>query len=676
MNPQTTSKTEEFNHSVLLPSLATIQEHLEERDYSVLFSSATTLDNEPALEFLKQMCPDIPLHTSTNPQQWVDHFLCVETETIQVETNQVASLTERYCLAFQFTETSPGHIGITPISAYSHSWADFSFLQIHLFSENPSPKNIQEIDQNEIIDYFLESFGRFESYAPELEPFPLEPSPTPLESIEPPPNPPEQIDIEPEEPELPIPDPFNLAQRVQELTQQLSTPQFPTASRLNPNLPTRTQISPIKDRYDRINNLILEYSPHITEAELVEHLSRLSHYQKLKEYTFHHGHLIPAIEVWFKQYGQPRPDAIGLHLYQIITDYRKHLYSRLETLLKTNLEGVTAQSLHQELMELQQTHQYQKTLLERLEKSPLWGYLDASILTHTEAFQRQYPQILQSLKSDNPQLQKLLTPPESNPKGEWVQFLTHYYLSFDADRYTLHPIPKNNPLLVVSQAENGQYLLTESSLNPDFPARYLSHKDGKPLLKLIEPEGSEKYNTYRKHHPSPIEQDIFVEYTITQKLYPKRPVFIRNGSACLPRIERWWCSADKTTLTPNPFAQIWCIHGMLRNHLPQWLIIAATTGSQPLNTITLERGLSAAEGTAAYLGRSLEVMMQCEDEETQQLGHLLTEALGRGSVKYSHIHQEWNLKTNEPADILQLQFQMSVDPEKKSVFGASLIEEI
>jgi hypothetical protein len=673
MNPQIISKTEEFNHSVLLPSLTKIQAYLEERSYSVLLSCATTLNSGSALELLKQMCPDMLLHTSTNSQKWIGHVLYLEAETIQDKTNQTVSLTERYCLAFQFTQTSPEHIGITPISAYSHSLADFSSIQIHPFSDNPSPKNIQEAQESDITDYFLESFSSFEIYSPELQPEaePLEPNQPPSEQIdlEPldviEPSPPVPEHLEEPEPSPPIREPFNLAQRVQKLTRQLSIPQFPTASKLNPNLPTTAQISPIKDRYDRINNLILEYSPHITEAELVEHLSRLSHYQKLKEYTFHHGHLIPAIEAWFKQYGQPRPDAIGPHLYQIITDYRKHLYSRLETLLQTNLEGVTAQSLHQELMELQQTHQYQQTLLERLEKSPLWGYLDASILTHTETFQRQYPQTLESLKSNSPQLQKLLTPPESNPKGEWDQFLTHYYLSFEADRYTLHPIPKNSPLLVLSQAENGQYLLTESSLNPDFPARYLSHKDGKPFLKLIEPEGSEKYSTYRKNHPSPIEQDIFVAYTVTQKLYPKSPMFIKSGSDRLPRIERWWCSADKTTLTSNPFAQIWCIYGMLRNHPPQWLIIAATIGNQPLKTIALENGLRAAEGTAAYVGRSLEMMMQCEDEETQQLGQLLTEALGRGGVKYSHIHQEWNLKTNEPADILQLQFQMSVDLEKK-----------
>jgi hypothetical protein len=669
MNPEAITIAEEFSHRVLLETFSVIQEYLIDRGISVLISSATTLDNEPALELLGHMCPDIPLNTSTNPQKWIGHLLYFENETIQDDANQGVSLTERYCFTFQFVQISRGQIGITPISAYSYALAGFSSIQIHQFSENLAPTNIQEIGKDYIHTYFVESFSGFEAYIPELElePAALEPSSTPLEPIEPPPPTPEQIDLEPEEPEPspPIPEPFNLAQRVQELTRQLSIPQFPTASRLNPNLPTTAQISPIKDRYDRINNLILEYSPHITEAELVEHLSRLSHYQKLKEYTFHHGHLIPAIEAWFKQYGQPRPDAIGPHLYQIITDYRHHLYSRLETLLQTNLEGITAQSLNQELMELQQTHQYQQTLLERLEKSPLWGYLDASILTHTETFQRQYPQILESLKSDNPQLQTLLTPPESNPNGEWVQFLTHYYLSFDADRYILYPIPKNNPLLVLSQAENGQSLLTESSLNPDFPARYLSHKDGKPLLKLIETEGSEKYSTYKNNHPSPVEQDIFVAYTVTQKLYSKSPMFIRSGSDRFPRIERWWCGTDKTTLTPNPFTQIWCIYGMLRNHPPQWLIIAATIGNQPLKTIALENGQIAAEGTAAYVGRSLEMMMQCEDEETQQLGQLLTEALGRGGVKYSHIHQEWNLKTNEPADILQLQFQMSVDPEKK-----------
>jgi hypothetical protein len=391
MNPEAITIAEEFSHRVLLETFSVIQKHLIDRGISALISPATTLDNKPALELLGHMCPDIPLHTSANPQKWIGHLLYFENEITQNKTNQVFSLTERYCFTFQFAQISSGQIGITPISAYSHSLADFSSVQIHLFSENSFQKNIEEIDKNEIIDYFSDSFRSFEEYSPELEPPPPTPEPSPPDPKEPEPSPPDPEEpepslLEPEEPEPspPIPEPFNLTQRVQELTRQLSIPQFPTASKLNPNLPTTTQISSIKDRYDRINNLILEYSPHITEAELVEHLSRLSHYQKLKEYTFHHGHLIPAIEAWFKQYGQPRPDAIGPHLYQIITDYRKHLYSRLETLLQTNLEGVTAQSLNQELMELQQTHQYQQTLLERLEKSPLWGYLDASILTHTE----------------------------------------------------------------------------------------------------------------------------------------------------------------------------------------------------------------------------------------------------------------------------------------------------
>jgi hypothetical protein len=42
-------------------------------------------------------------------------------------------------------------------------------------------------------------------------------------------------------------------------------------------------------------------------------------------------------------------------------------------------------------------------------------------------------------------------------------------------------------------------------------------------------------------------------------------------------------------------------------------------------------------GLRLIWGDLWQLMMQCENEETQQLGHLLFEALGRGGVQYSHI---------------------------------------
>ena len=674
MNPQTISEAEEFSHSVLLPSFTEIQEYLIKQGFSVLISSAETLNNESALELLGQMCPDTPLHKSSNPQKWIGHLLYLEIETIQDEANGAdTSLIERYCLTFQFIQTPEGQIGITPICAYGCSWVDVSSIQIHRFSESRAEKNIQEVGQREINAYFIESFRSFELYTPELEPNP-EPAPEPielpltlLENFDP-----EPLEIE-LEPSTPIPSPFNVTQRIQELTQQRSSQQSPTVSRLNRTLPTTAQISPIKDRYDRISNLILEYSPHITEAELLENFSRLSHYQTFRNHTFQHGHLIPKIEAWVKKYGQPRPGAIAPDLHHTIAEHRKHLYRRLDTLIKTHLDGLTAQSLQEELIGLQKIHQYQQTLLERLEDSPLWGYLDASILSDTETFKRLYPQTLQSFKSADPELQSFLNTLEPNDEEAWNLFLTHYYLSIEGDscasgvRFTLHPVTKDiNPQLVLNQTEDGQYLLTEGRLKLDFPARYLRNKDGQLLLKLIEPEGSEKYKAYRQKHPNLMEQDAFVAYTVTQKLYSKRPAFFRNKSTRIyPRLEQWWCSTDDMGVAPNPFAQIWCIYPMTRTDLPLWLVIAATTGNQPLKTITLENGQIAVEGTAVYLGRSLEMMLQCEDEETQRLGNLLTEALGRGGVKYSHIHQEWNFTMDAPGDMLQLQFQMSISPQEK-----------
>ena len=664
MDPQTISEAEEFSHRVLIPAFVRIQEYLTEIGHSVLISSAATLDSTFALELLGQMCPNALLYPSTNPQPWVGHLLYLETKSIQESFNKAATLTERYCLTFQFTQTSIGQIGVTPVCAYSYAWADLSSIQIYCFGDSSFPKSIQEIENN-INAYFIESFRSFELYTPELEPNP-EPAPEPielpltlLENFDP-----EPLELEPSPP---IPSPFNVTQRIQELTQRHSSPQSPTVSRLNRTLPTTAQISPIKDRYDRISNLILEYSPHITEAELLENFSRLSHYQTFRNHTFQHGHLIPKIEAWVKKYGQPRPGAIAPHLHHTIAEHRKHLYRRLDTLIKTHLDGLTAQSLQEELIGLQKIHQYQQTLLERLEDSPLWGYLDASILSDTETFKRLYPQTLQSFKSADPELQSFLNTLEPNDEEAWNLFLTHYYLSIEGDscasgvRFTLHPITKDiNPQLVLNQTEDGQYLLTEGRLKLDFPARYLRNKDGQLLLKLIEPEGSEKYKAYRQKHPNLVEQDAFVAYTVTQKLYSKRPAFFRNKSTRIyPRLEQWWCT-DDMGVAPNPFAQIWCIYPMTRTDLPLWLVIAATTGTQPLKTIALGNGQIAVEGTAVYLGRSLEMMLQCEDEETQRLGNLLTEALGRGGVKYSHIHQEWNFTMDAPGDMLQLQFQMSL----------------
>jgi hypothetical protein len=97
---------------------------------------------------------------------------------------------------------------------------------------------------------------------------------------------------------------------------------------------------------------------------------------------------------------------------------------------------------------------------------------------------------------------------------------------------------------------------------------------------------------------------------------------------------------------------------MLRTDPPVWLIIAATTATQPLRTIILENGQIAQEGSYEYLQQSLHLMRQSKDEYTHALGERVTEALGNKRIKYLHIHQTENLQTAAPRDILQMQFRL------------------
>jgi hypothetical protein len=654
MSPSSIRDAEAFTQTVLLPAFTEIRNLLVDQGHSVVIAS-TILETDSVAELLVEMCPEALHHDATEPRLWIDHYLSVITEVVPDATNPDASLIGHYCLSVQFAQL-PDQIGITPLCAYRCSSSEYSPIHLHTFSDRSFPQNIHDIEAIDITDYFLESFDRFETDLLDrsLAPKPLEPAkpPAPLELAPPP------TESLPEpEPSQALPTCFDLAQRIQLLTQQLSTAPFPTFSKLNRSLATGVQIRPVHDRYGRSHDLILDYSPQVSEADLVEYFTRLSYYQTLKSDTFQHGHLMPRLDAWFKQYGQPRSGAIASHLRRLVADHRQCCYDRLASLLQTQLEEVSAQSLHQELIELQQAHQYQRMLLERLENSPLWGYLDSHRLVDSEAFQRQYPQILQSLDNDPTERQNS---PEPDAKTSWNQFLTQYYFSSEEDRYTLHPIAKNTVTqLILSQSESSCYHLTEADSTLDFAAQYLKDKGGQVCLKLIESGDSKQYKAYRKKHPRILELNGFVEYVVTQKLYPKRPVFVRNTSDHVyPRLERWWCSSEATPITPNPFAQVWCVYPMKRTDLAHWLIIAATTGTQPLNTIELNNGKMAAEGTVAYLGQMLEKMMQCEDELPRRLSHHLTEALGRGGVKYSHLHQEWNFEADEVGDIIQLQFQL------------------
>lgn len=193
----------------------------------------------------------------------------------------------------------------------------------------------------------------------------------------------------------------------------------------------------------------------------------------------------------------------------------------------------------------------------------------------------------------------------------------------------------------------------------DLYAKYLKHKTGSPIISLLESCHNKAYQTYLQLHPDTPPLKRLIEYALTQKLYPKRPVFIGPApKAIYPRLELLWGHTDEPTLTQTLLTQIWCIYPMLRLDSTQWVIVAATSDTQPLRTIPLENGQWVQEGTLAYLERSLQLMTQSEDEYARMIGKRVAEALSHRCVKYLHLHQTQDFQTGVPRDIVQLQFQL------------------
>ena len=202
-------------------------------------------------------------------------------------------------------------------------------------------------------------------------------------------------------------------------------------------------------------------------------------------------------------------------------------------------------------------------------------------------------------------------------------------------------------------------LLSDPTQPIDLHARYLKGNHNIPLLAYVDSCGSDKYLTYQKRNPERSGPNCFVEYAITQKLYPNRPVSIGPASqAVYPCLELLWNDTDEASIPHTALTQIWRIYPMLRHDPVQWFIIAATTDTQCLKTIALENGQIAQEGTSEYLRQSLQMMAQHPDEYTQTLVGLATEAIEQRGVKYLNFHQTQDLQTGEPRDIVKLQFQL------------------
>ncbi len=629
MNPSTLERIQTFTHRVLLPTFAEIEQFLEDPEYKVILTSNAETGNNAVDVMLQQMHLSKPYvaQLETSPvlikephaaaTTWVGHSLYIEVlEAPETEPICIG----QYCLSIEFgiisTEAEIEQIQVMSTVGCIKPGGETLQTQQCPFEKDFSPLDIENISSLHINLQFAESFEEFQTSDSYLSSNDLglpqrtstlnaQPAPVdiPLESA-PDPEPPEPTsDPEPAaQPDTPTPTPqqqlYALRQKAIELSSDLApSPHTPLVCKLNAELPTTAQIIALRDPYNRIVNLSLEYSPAITEPELLKQLQRLGHYQHLDHLANQRRFIEDQMKDWLKLHGQPSLGAIAHQLQTRIAQQSKTLYDHLYTLAESCLDTLTAQALQTDREQFATAQQREQDLLEALEQNPIAGYLDVHLLEQHEP--------LQSL----------------NPFTE-----AHPALTFHAKFLKRKGKEPNNSL----------------------------------MLNHIAACQSETYQSYRQRFPSLSALHLAIRYTLNQKLYPNRPLSVGPATKdTYPRLELLAGGTDESAPSNNPFTQIWRSFPLLRSHPPQWLVITATSETQKLKTIALENGQIAEEGTKEYLWRSLQLMTHSPNAYTCELGTVISKALEQGLMKWVHLHQTADLETGEPRDIMQLQFQLS-----------------
>jgi hypothetical protein len=624
VNPEISSRIRTFREQVLLPALADLEELLEDSQQRVTIASNAETGMKEVDAMLQQMhFGKLYLHStsgnaldlqasSTTPQTWIGDSVYIEIlQNSEADPIRVG----QYCLSIEYRILSSEHIQVVSIIGYIQAGDQALQIRQHLFDNDLKPAILETLDISDIILCFTRSFKAFEArisepeavfeQGPESENFRQDLAPPthelnldqPHASLKEQPEP-SEIDPKPApdlEPSLtPQQQLYALQQRAIDLSKKLAlTPHIPLTCKLNSNLTQLSEIKAIRDRYERIVDLCLEYSPAITEQELTQALRPLGHYQSLQHLANQRRFLEAQLQTWLKQYGQPSPGAIAHRLQGQLAQQSKTLYHHLHRLAETCLADSDLQT---ELERATAQQQQEKDLLDDLEQTPMLGYLDTCLLARR-------------------------------------------------DRLTFA-----DPFLGNNQAI-------------DLYAKSLKRKgkDDRPMLTHIAACRSEPYQAYRQRHAALPPLELAIRYTLTQKLYPNRPVSIGPAAQdAYPRLERLWGSTNATALPDRPLNEVWRCYPMLRTHPPQWIVMTATSETRKLKAMVLEDGRIAQEGTRAYLERALRLMTrQSQDESTYDLGTLAIAALEQGCVRWLHLHQTEDLETGEPRDIVQLQFQLS-----------------
>lgn len=640
MTPEFAAQIELFTQSELLPNLQDLKDLLDGEGEYALIVDANTDKDELVSGLLEQIhrteVPKPPALPELNEISWSPY--CLYIHAFSNEGN-VEDLEGQFCLSVQFSFSFEQGLYITPVSAYSYSWNNF-LDQTYAFRDDLQFQSAQDFDGGIFFEWLIESFKRFKNAADTIKPVALdreaienafelsdyphlsesvsdqalldEPNSTAtaaLEHLE------DEIDLETFDLETFDPlTPFEYGDSEFTWSEETQTASALTSVQQHvhnllqrisdPQFPIYCKLNPKLSEAFQVRPLRDSYG-RTTDLTLeysphVHEAELTEQLTRLSSYqSFRRlGHLHCFTQEQMQDWLTrfgTSEGTLSADLNGRISSLGQRLSQRAATLAETHLQSSTAAALQVELVHLRKLQQQQQQQLEQLEKNSWLGYLD---VTHATLLDK------------------------------------------------VHTIQPSE-------------LFLDRAQPPDIKAQYFRRKDESLLFFKVETFRAAKYQAYSRRHSDIPEHTRFVEYVLTQKLYPNRSVFIGSAPRAVhPRMEVLWGHEHEPSMSYNPFSQIWCVYPILKTDAPQWLIIAATTGNQRLKTVALENGQIAQEGTSEYLTQSLQLMVQNTDDYTSTLGRLVSEAYEVGQVKYLHLYRTQAQDTFQVRDILQFQFQL------------------
>jgi hypothetical protein len=379
------------------------------------------------------------------------------------------------------------------------------------------------------------------------------------------------------------------------------------------------------------------------------------------------------------------------------------------------LSRVTARELQMELAHLKGQLQTQQKILDRMDRSPAFGWIDAANHKHSQAFQKQYGKALERFVTNpdhlkDPSLRSLIEDLRVTDKSgkldldkTWEKFFDRYYLSqpngndrFQLNRLTQTGTDNPNPQLQLRPGEQGFDIVKHSDA-PDAggAARYVKNGDGTERVQRLDRAQALKHESHylkemqkRGHDRQPLATLEAEQTKVRTELekWKQKPGNYETKIKQLEQQERNLSrqmgeqSGEMAVLRQHPnavleyggassksqagdFDQVWRIPGE-RGQPDRFVVVEAKGGSSPLGTRWAKdeggKSIRAEQGSRPYFNSVRKEMGgEGKSQQSVNIADDLSTALDDNNVEYWHVKAPLDKDPSQLKSIEVREFDLS-----------------